>query len=130
MTYQVVTGSPMGSVQPLLVCVASMGLPIGAPDPSSAVAVTLLTPSRLRRVIVPLTGSIREGDAPWSRTRVCSGFHFIPVLATREPAVSSILSARAIGLVSIDVRTRAAKLLLIPAARFRVALPLAVINPI
>src|ERR1022692_3519475 len=108
----------MEITQPAAVFLAWMASPMGLPAPSSAAALTAVAPSIWRNVIVPATGSIREGETPWFVTLVRVSFHFWPVLATREPVVRSIFPARASGFSSMDASTTVAKLLVISAPRF------------
>src|SRR5271157_3131308 len=58
-SYQVVAGLPTGIFQPAAVFLAMIGPPMGRPEPSRASAVTFTACSRFRRVIVPVTGSIK-----------------------------------------------------------------------
>ena len=91
--------------QPAAVFLPAIGSPIGLPEPSSAARSRTLAPSMSRSVTVPLTGSMSVGEWPCPpRPRpVCASFHFWSVLVTRDPAVSSILPARASGLSSREV---------------------------
>ncbi len=109
----------MGSFHPSAVFMAWISAPMGFPEPSKGAALTMVAPSILRRVTSPVTGSISEGELPWFVSLVRVSFHFWPVLATRDPVVSSILSDRASGLSSMEASTIVAKLLVISAPYFQ-----------
>src|SRR5471030_719955 len=119
MVYQAVTGSPIGKLHPSAVFFAGMASPRGLPAPSRAVTAMPAAFSKLRNVTVPATGSMSDGGPPSFCRRVRAPFHCMPVLATREPAVSSILPDRANGRPSSEESTMAAKLLVTSAAKLR-----------
>lgn len=91
---------------------------MGRPEPSKALAETFVAGSRFRKVIVPVTGSIRVGALPRAVRRVRSASHCMAVFSTRPHAVRSNLPALAMGLDSRELTTMAQNSFLTSAERF------------
>ena len=100
------TGSPIGKAHPSPVFFAGIGLPMGRPAPSSAVIAHRAGAFQIAQRDGPGHRLDQAGDSP-PCVRVRVSFHFMLVLATREPAVSSIFSERAMGFESSEESTMA-----------------------